>query len=63
MIVEHKSKNLDEFVDALANEDFVVVEEFYRNPQDGESYSRGMVALNHRHVGKVKVLNHAREHE
>jgi hypothetical protein len=63
MIVEHKSKSLDEFVDALANEDFVIVEEFYRNPHDNNSYSRGHVALNHRFVGKVKVIGSNRDEE
>ena len=59
MIVEHESKTLDEFVMALCNEDFIIVEEFYKNPADGVSYSRGNVALNHRFVGKIKILNNA----
>ena len=63
MIVEHKAKSLDEFVDALANEDFIIVEEFYRNPQDGASYSRGFVALNHRYVGKIKTILNARDND
>lgn len=56
MNVEHQSKSLEEFVEALSKEDFVVVEEFYRDPQTGADNSRGMTAINHRYVGKIKTL-------
>lgn len=62
MMVEHSSKSLEEFVSLLMNEDFVIVEEFYRNPTDGVSYSRGHVALNHRYIGKIKaILQYAKD--
>jgi len=60
MNVEHKAKSLEEFVDALSKEDFVVVEEFYRDPQTGSDNSRGMTAINHRYVGKIKIINQHR---
>jgi hypothetical protein len=60
MNVEHKSNSLEEFVDALSKEDFVVVEEFYRDPTTGSDNSRGMTAINHRYVGKIKVINQNR---
>jgi len=60
MNVEHKSTSLEEFVDALSKEDFVVVEEFYRDPTTGSDNSRGMTAINHRYVGKIKVINQHR---
>ena len=55
--VEHPSNSLEEFVDALTRDDFVIVEEFYRDPKASADYSRGMMAINHRYVGKIKVLN------
>ena len=61
MAVEHASGSLKEFIDVLSSEDFIIVEEFYKNPNDGVAYSRGFVALNHRYVGKIKVYtDHAR---
>lgn len=55
--VEHESESLEDFVDALTKNDFVIVEEFYRDPNNTKDYSRGMMALNHRYVGKIKILN------
>lgn len=56
MTVEHKASSLDEFIKLLMRDDFIVVEELYKNPNDGSYYSRGNVALNHQYVGKIKVL-------
>mgnify|MGYP003332374626 FL=1 len=63
MQVEHAaSKSLDDFVGALTNNDFVIVEEFYKNPMSDDYNSRGFVAINHRYVGKIKTfLNIARD--
>ena len=55
--VEHESESLEDFIDALTKNDFVVVEEFYRDPKASTDYSRGHMAINHRYVGKIKVLN------
>lgn len=58
MHVDHKASNsLEDFVDALSNNDFVVVEEFYKDRPDMDYYSVGDIAINHRYVGKVKVFN------
>lgn len=38
----------------LENQDFIAVNEFYKNP-DGSYYSRGDTLLNTMHIGKVKV--------
>lgn len=54
IMAEHPAESLDDFKTALESEDFLEVEEFYRN-QDGEYYSTGNVLLNHRFVGKVKL--------
>jgi len=56
MNVEHDSNSLDEFIDTLMKEDFVIVEEFYKSQHSDEYYSRGFVALNHRYLGKIKVF-------
>lgn len=55
--VEHDSSSLEDFIDALTKNDFVIVEEFYRDPKASADYSRGHMAINHRYVGKIKVLN------
>lgn len=56
--VEHaESNSIEEFIAALTENDFVVVEEFYRDPTTGTENSRGMLALNHRFVGKIKIMN------
>jgi hypothetical protein len=58
MNVEHRdSQSLQDFVGALSGRDFVIVEEFYRDPQTGAYYSRGHVAINSMHIGKIKVLD------
>lgn len=46
--------NLDELVELMHHQEFVIVEEFYKNP-DGSYYSRGETILNTMHIGKVKV--------
>ena len=56
--IEHAASNsIEEFIIALTENDFVIVEEFYRDPQTGLENSRGVMALNHRYVGKIKVMN------
>lgn len=58
MNVEHRdSQSLLDFVKALSERDFIVVEEFYRDPQTGSYYSRGHVAINYMHIGKIKVFD------
>ena len=47
-------QSLDDMLDMLLNQDFITVEEFYRQPEGGY-YSRGNTILNTAHIGKVKV--------
>ena len=55
---EHVGSNsIEEFIEALTQNDFVLVEEFYRDTTTGTEVSRGMLALNHRFVGKIKIMN------
>lgn len=55
LVVEHKSETLEDFVQALSENDFVIVEEFYLDSRTGSSYSRGRLALNYQHIGKIKA--------
>ena len=52
--VVHGVTNLDQMLDILQDQDFITVEEFYRQPEGGY-YSRGNTILNTVHIGKVKV--------
>jgi hypothetical protein len=55
--IEHaESKSLEDFIDALTKNDFVIVEEFYRDQQTGTENSRGKMAISHRFVGKIRAM-------
>lgn len=54
LIVEHPAKSLAEFAHELMNIDFIIVEEFFPDPVSKAYKSHGLIALNHRYVGKVK---------
>jgi hypothetical protein len=53
IIAEHEAESLEDFKYDLNEQEFVVVEEFYRN-SDGSFYSVGNIILNTMHIGKVK---------
>ena len=54
LVVEHPAKSLAEFAHELMNIDFIIVEEFFPDPVSKAYKSHGLIALNHRYVGKVK---------
>lgn len=60
IICEHPSGSVEDFVMALERNDFLIVEEFYRNVEEPRGadayYPVGRVAINHRFVGKVKMM-------
>lgn len=56
MHVEHPAQSLKEFISTLMKEDFVIVEEFYKDPYTGADNNRGMIAINYRFVGKIKPM-------
>ncbi len=60
VIGDYPVESLQELVEALATEEFIVVEEFYKKPNSNDYRSVGCIALNHRFVGKVKefMSNH-----
>ena len=57
---EHPARSLAEFCDALEKNEFVLVEEFYRDAEAPHGtdpfFSVGFTALNYRVIGKVKEL-------
>lgn len=56
VIGEYPADSLEDFVLAMSEEDFIVVDEIYKDNQTGGHYSNGMVALNPLFIGKVKVM-------
>ena len=62
IICEHQAASLAEFVNELQGNDFLIVDEYYRDteaPRGAEAYYPvGNIAINYRYVGKVKVMGH-----
>lgn len=55
VICEYSVSNIESFLEAVNDADFILVEEFYRRPDNAGFYSVGMVILNTMHIGKVKA--------
>lgn len=55
VICEYSVSNIESFLEAVNDADFILVEEFYRKPDNAGFYSVGMVILNTMHIGKVKA--------
>jgi len=55
VVCEHEAETLEEFMDALNECDFIIVQEFYRKPESAGFFPVGMTILNTMHIGKVKV--------
>jgi hypothetical protein len=68
IVCEHPVTSLQKLLDALATQDFIIVDEYYRNsdaPRGTDSYYKvGETAINHQYVGKIKVFedNHVKGH-
>jgi hypothetical protein len=67
IIAEYPVNTLAEFLGALDRHDFIVVEEFYKDPEGARGvptyYSVGPTALNHRWIGKIKIISAQQRHE
>lgn len=48
-------ESIEDFLDAVNGNDFILVEEFYRKPDNAGFFSVGMIIINTMHIGKVKV--------
>jgi len=55
LIAEHPATSLEEFCNDLQSNDFVIVDEYYKDTY-GEYYNTGRTMINHRFVGKVRVF-------
>lgn len=55
VIAEHPAKSVDELAELLNKQDFITVEEFYKD--NGDYFSVGKTVLNQRHIGKIKAAN------
>ena len=61
VIADHSSKTIEEFMRALQDNDFIIVDEYYKD-QYGEYYNIGKALVNHRYVGKVRVFGNDIHH-
>jgi hypothetical protein len=61
VIGECNVRSIEEFLDIINDCDFILVEEFYRKPDNAGYYSVGMMLLNTMHIGKVKVADASRD--
>jgi hypothetical protein len=59
MHVEHPAKTLEDFIKSLQDNDFVIVEEYYKIRESNGYESRGKIAISYRHIGKVKLMQGA----
>jgi hypothetical protein len=54
VICEHEALSVADFIKGMGNAEFFIVEELYRD-QAGNYFNAGKVALNKRHIGKIKM--------
>ena len=55
IVCRYPVDSIEGFLDAINESDFLLVEEFYRKPDNAGFYSVGMMILNTMHIGKVKM--------
>lgn len=56
MVCDHPAKSFDDFVDIIASDEFVIVDEIHRDTQSGQQWSSGLSAINTSYIGKVRVV-------
>lgn len=54
VVCEYPVDSIEAFHDTINDSDFILVEEFYRKPDNAGFFSVGMMILNTMHIGKVK---------
>lgn len=57
VICEHEARTIEDFLDVLNDQDFIIVQEFYRKPESTGFFPVGTLILNTMHIGKVKLSN------
>lgn len=55
LICEHPATSLEQFTKELQTKDYVIVDEYYPDPQTKVYINSGTIALNHRYIGKIKT--------
>lgn len=55
IICRYPVDDIEGFLDAINENDFILVEEFYRKPENAGFFPVGMIIINTMHIGKVKV--------
>ena len=57
IMCEHpQAKTVEEFVLVLGQNDFTIVDEYYKDNNSSLYYNAGKIALNYRYVGKIKAV-------
>lgn len=56
MTVEHPAESLEDFVEALTGQDFLIVSVVYIDEHTNERSIRGQVALNYHAISKIVPL-------
>ena len=56
IVAEYPVNSLEEFVDAISNRDFIIVDEYYKSNETKEYYKVDQIVLNPLFVGKIKVF-------
>lgn len=54
VICEHEALSVADFIRGMGYAEFLIVEELYRD-QGGNYFKAGKVALNVKHIGKIKM--------
>lgn len=55
IVCQYPVKSIEEFLDIINESDFILVEEFYRKPDNAGFFPVGMIIINTMHIGKVKA--------
>jgi hypothetical protein len=55
IVCRYPVDDIDGFLDAVNENDFILVEEFYRKPDNAGFFSVGKMIINTMHIGKVKL--------
>ena len=55
IVCRYPVDSIEGFLDAINDNDFILVEEFYRKPDNAGFFAVGMIILNTMHIGKVKL--------
>jgi len=55
IVCRYPVDSIEGFLEVINESDFILVEEFYRKPDNAGFFPVGMIIINTMHIGKVKV--------